>query len=251
MIKISPTQIAKKRDCLRKISFEYVLGLRPPPSPKQRFGLDVHEHLENWLQFGKYPDDSPEGRVAKQGIRNGWLPPPSKNLLIEEAFNIEMQSDIILGGRIDCVQPETEIPLLIDHKTTSSLVWAKTEEELENDPQAIIYSAAIALSLNAPLIDARWVYYAATNPLSGERKPAGAKPVEVQYDVRSNRFAELWNGICNDVETIYKIRTQQIQPHDLPSSPESCGKFGGCFFKEHCKVSGLDVIANAIEKERK
>lgn len=251
MIFISPTQIHKKRDCLRKISFEYVLGIKSPPSPKQQFGLDVHAHLEKWLQEGTYPPDTPEGLVARQGIRNDWLPAPSKNLLVEQKFVLEMSEDIRLIGYIDCVDPEVEIPIVIDHKTTSNLVWAKTQEELQKDPQAIIYSAAVALSLGAPAVTARWVYYSASNPRTGPRKPTGAKPVEIRFCVGSKDFEDGWLEICDDVGTIYNIRSQKIQPQDLPSSPEACDKFGGCFYRDQCSVSGMDVLFAAIEKERK
>jgi hypothetical protein len=249
-MKISATQIEKKIRCERLIGFQYVDGFEEPPTAKKDFGLGVHARQENWLGNGIYPDESPEGLVARQGIRNGWLPAPSKDLLIEHEFVIPMNDDLDLGGRIDCVVPG-KVPIVIDHKTTSNLSWAKTEKELREDTQAILYSVFAALHYNAALVRARWIYYSASNPKKGDRKPAGAKGVEVIFNVASLGFLQQWDRICQHVQRIVEIRTRKLHGKELPANSNSCGAYGGCYCKEMCQLSGIDKLASAIRQEQR
>jgi hypothetical protein len=192
VMKLSASQLSKGRRCLRAYAFEYVEGFKPGPSPKQQFGKDVHTQLERWLSQGKMPDNTPEGQVAKQGIQKNWLPVPSNKLLIEYEFEIPWFDDIIMMGFVDCAVSTAleEIPIVIDHKTTSSLNWAKTEEQLLLDEQALIYSLWAAWRWDVSKVKARWVYYAASNPVKGKRRPAGAKAVQVEFDVKSKTFQD-------------------------------------------------------------
>jgi len=50
MLKLSPSAVAKYRSCQRLYAFEYNQGFKPPTSPKQQFGKDVHAYLEKWLR---------------------------------------------------------------------------------------------------------------------------------------------------------------------------------------------------------
>lgn len=254
MMHISPTQIEKYRRCHRLIGYEYVENIKAPSSKKQEFGSAVHAKLETWLRGGKMPDDSPEGKTAKQAILRGWLPVPSPALLVETEFVIPVSDTLEISGRIDCIAPpdKNEYAIVIDHKTTSSLKWAKKTHELWNDPQAAIYSVYAALTYSAQYVKARWVYYAASNPVDGGmRRPTGAMPVEICFDVASAAFIEQWEQIQYDCAAIERIRTQQVKACDLAATPASCTAFGGCFFREHCNFNGDLALQTAIENDKK
>ena len=243
-MRISPTQITKYRRCQRLYAFEYVEGFKPPPSDKQQFGTDVHSELEQWLRDGRVPSNTPEGQTAKQGIKKGWLPTPDKGLFIEQEFAIDWDEDLEMIGFIDCVVPPdlADVPIVIDHKTTSSLNWCKTEEDLAKDEQAIIYSTVVAQQFKAQKVKARWIYYSASNPKSGRRKPNGARPVEVEFDVTSKSFLDLLKALLRDSKRIRRIRKRGIKGRALVPSPQSCEMFGGCPHKERCNLSGEDRL---------
>jgi hypothetical protein len=94
------------------------------------FGTAVHAQLERWLREGVKPDDTPAGRTAAQGLQ--WLPHPDTRLLLEQKFVFAVTDEISAGGIIDCLVPPeigNEV-IVVDHKSTSDLRWAKTEEQL-------------------------------------------------------------------------------------------------------------------------
>lgn len=231
---ISPTQVTKYRQCARKIGYEYVEGFRSPPSPKQAFGREVHRHLERWLRDGVLPDESPAGLVAKQGIGR-WLPPPGPELLVEHTWSIPLECGVVLSGIADCVQPPRgdELPLVIDHKSTSALKWALTPEQLGRDAQALLYATWAGLRFGACAVRARWIYYSASNPASGApRRPTGAKPVETIIVLPD--AVQIMRGVLRDVEAIVKIRSDQTCGLALPPSPASCDLYGGCYYRDKC-----------------
>jgi hypothetical protein len=206
-----------------------VEGFKPPPSVKQQFGTDVHTHLEHWLSKGIVPPDTPEGNVAKQGIQKGWI------------------DDVNMMGYIDCVEPPG---LVIDHKTTSSLNWAKTEEQLALDEQAIIYAIWAARTFNTTVVNARWIYYAASNPKTGVRKPAGSKAIQTSFDFTSRFVQKAVKDLLSFSKQLIWIRKNEIKAACVPPNPHACGAFGGCPHKERCGLSEGDRLAAYFDKER-
>lgn len=260
-IRISPSQVKTRRQCDRLIGFQYVEGIRPPSSVKQEFGTDVHKHLEEWLRDGKLPDKSPAGEVAKQGL--SWLPAPQVNLWTEHEFEFLWSelTNVFVHGFIDCIKhPEWELgqhdkkfivapPLVIDHKSTGDLRWAMDTSSLTKDPQAILYSLYAMFKWNVPFVKARWIYYAASNPKSGRRKPSGAKPVEVTFDHNSIAFREQVKQIGKDIEQIVHIRREGIPGKVLRPNPASCQMYGGCFFQDQCNLSADERLAGYMTRE--
>lgn len=252
-MRISPTQVGKGRRCERIIGFEYVEGIKAPSSIKQEFGTRVHAFLEEWLSAGVLPDNSPEGQVAKQGIQGKWLPPPDKGLMVEHKFQFLLEEDINLMGFVDCgVPPELTgdgVPVVIDHKTTSDLRWAKTESQLSGDEQALIYAMWAMLHWNTPTVKCRWIYYAASNPKSGPRKPRGAKPVELLFDARKEIFHSRVELLAKDIRRVVEIRKRGIPGLELQANPGGCGMFGGCFYRDRCQLEGGSRLAAYFEKD--
>jgi len=233
-VNISPTQLVKYRQCARKIGYEYVEGIKAPSTPKQEFGREVHKHLERWLRDGVLPDKSPAGLVAKQGIGR-WLPPPGPELLVEHTWSIPLECGVVLSGIADCVQPPRggELPLVIDHKSTSGLKWALTPEQLKTDVQSLLYATWAGLEFGARVVEVRWIYYSASNPRNGgPRKPTGVKPVGASI-VLPDAVA-LMRGVLRDVREIVRIRAEQYSGAQLPPSPASCDLYEGCQHRARC-----------------
>jgi len=244
---ISPTQIKKGRDCLRLIAYEYVLGQRPPSSVKQEFGTQMHGYLEQWLKRSIMPPPTPPGETARQGILPDVLPTPDPGLIIEQKFVYPWHGTTNASGLIDClVPPELSpdgIPLVIDHKSTSNLKWAMTEDQLAKDPQGIIYAIAAMLEWGVPKALSRWVYYSATNPQNGYRKPNGYRKVQYTFDKTTLEFRRNLSELCRSVDEVVHIRENKILPEALPASPHSCGNYGGCYFRDKCNLTTAERTA--------
>ena len=245
-MKISPTQLAKYRQCARIIGFEYVEGIKAPPSPKQQFGSRVHKHLEDWLRHSIMPPDTPEGLTARQGIGRGWLPDPSPYLLVEHEWLFDVGRDLEASGFADCIDPLGDRPLVIDHKTTSDLRWAKSPVELATDPQALLYAAWAMLKYRAPVVNIRWIYYAARN--REPRTPSGCKPVSGEFRANAPEFLAAFAAVLADARAVQSIRTVGVEGLNLKPSPASCGMFGGCFYRDRCNLSGGDRLVAHFEK---
>lgn len=251
-MKVSPTQVHKKRNCTRLIAYEYVLQQRAPSSIKQQFGKNVHAQLETWLRNGVVPDTSPAGETAKQGIQNDLLPVPNFDLLVECRFEYPWHTGTNVNGFIDCLIPpnvaDDGIPIVIDHKTTSNMRWAMTEDQLAKDPQGLIYAIYAMLRWGVRKAKSRWVYYSATNPKSGNRKPNGCKKIECEFDRNALEFRRNLSALCGDIDEIVRIRENKLLPADLPSCPGSCGNYGGCFFRGSCNLSKEEIITGYFDK---
>jgi hypothetical protein len=200
----------------------------------------VHAQLEAWLRDGKAPDDTPAGEVAKQGIQKDWLPVPGKSLLVEHKMDFYWRDGIQILGFIDCADPSTS--LVLDHKTTSNLKYAMTPEQLHEDPQALLYASWAAVEWDTPIVTARWVYYSASNPKSGPRRPTGCRVVEVPFDFLSDPDIELVDALDRDIKEVYNIKAKSIPGKELPPTPSSCGSYGGCPHRERCDLSGGDLL---------
>lgn len=250
---LSPSAVSKFKQCKRAFAFEYNEQIPAPATGKQQFGTAVHARLERWLRGATPPDDTPEGRTALQGISAGWLPAPDPRLLIEHRFFLPVDYGLTLNGIVDCIAPPNVIgpePLLIDHKTTSDLRWAKTPEQLAVDPQALIYVAWAMVNWNVRTVRARWVYYAASNPEDGRpRKPRGSKPVEVSFHASDDRFLGAVDVLIEDLYEMEILRREKTPGLKLPPSPESCGLFGGCAHVDRCALSAGDRLSAYLERE--
>lgn len=249
---LSANQINKWRRCNRAWGFEYLDELVPPPSLKQAFGSAVHAELEKWLKLGRMPSDTPAGKVAAQGLH--FLPTPRSGLKIEYGFDMAWIGDVTLTGFIDClcldgVEPSDKNnwkgsgrPLVIDHKTTSALRYTKTEAELLEDPQAILYAVYTMIAFEAPAVDARWVYYAASNSKGKPRKPTGCRSVEVCFSASDPGFLHRVEELLRDSEKMIQALRDKPPAISLDPEPKACGTFGGCPHRERCAFSDGEKI---------
>ena len=244
IVYVSPSQIKQWNLCKRKWAFSKINRLVEPTSLKQAFGTAGHAQLEKWLKEGKAPNKTPAGQVALQGIQEGWLPTPSKKLKVEHKFDFSIITkedyQVRMLGYIDCFDPADS--LVIDHKFTGDLKWAMTPDQLQLDPQAIIYSRFAHDELKQSNIKVRWLYYRFIWPT---KKPGGSKKVEHLFDWDSPDLQHMWNKIlriCDEI-AIAKLNWKNAEA-DAPATLDACSAFGGCFFRHNGCSADRDAPLN-------
>lgn len=173
---ISASQIATSRQCLRRWWFEKVRGVTSPGTAATLFGSTLHAVVEGYLlkmneqQLADHikatvPDTTPANiKKAKDllavAIPAAVLPPPGTGRVEEEMVIPFPPMPGGLKGRLDFVDLQRAVPLVLDHKTTSDPAYAKTEDTLRADPQVILYSRwALLQRPDADRVDVRYVYY--------------------------------------------------------------------------------------------
>jgi hypothetical protein len=238
--RLSPSQVATFRLCQRKWGFRYIEKIPDPPKAGQAFGKEGHARVEVWLRDGVAPGVDDLGVLIQKAIKPGYLPTPSKALLIEKrggGFILDTAIGVHFVGFIDCVVPpgvEVAEPIVVDHKFRKSLRYAESPGELVVDPQASIYSRVVALRFKLDRVVNRWLYYAA----SGEdrpRKPIGVSKVEI---LRTARELELgWREVLKDAARMKKAHDEGARAMDLEVGPGGCEAFGGCPYRARCNPS--------------
>lgn len=143
--------------CHRRWALNYVFGQKEPFTRANEIGVKVHAQLDHWLTTGS----DVLGVIAKSAQHH--YPLPGKDLLVEWGFNDRKkpanahwfppeQSLLRIGGVpligfMDLVNPRGAVGdpegtvEVIDHKTTSNLIYIKPKETLINTSQMAGYAA--------------------------------------------------------------------------------------------------------------
>jgi hypothetical protein len=248
MLKYSATQCAAFKTCQRLYAYNYVEGHRPPSSPKQQFGIDTHTELENWLNFGTVPS-----LVAQQGIK--YLPAPLPHLGLDptvitadnlfdfhgvQVYSVEHMVDVdVFGmranGKIDILEKTSTDEIVIhDHKTTSDLKYAMDSDRLGKDPAALFYALYVMLKFNIGRLYLHWIYYCASSPASGVRKPKGCREVWALIDSNDTETQDNLVDLVSGLASMRTIKEEKVLAESLPRNLGSCGNYGGCPHRGRC-----------------
>lgn len=247
MIHVSPSQLATFKDCRRKWAYRYIDGIKTPPKPTQAFGLEGHKRNENWLRHGKHVGDDDVGKVCAQGIKPGYMPTPSSDLLIESKLTIPILGGAVnMIGYIDCILPPrqagaaTTLPVAHDWKFTKDLRWAMTPAELAADSQAAVYTRWLQLKYKVPKVVARWIYFCGRVNAKSEdgrpRTPRGVKKVELTFttaEIEAN-----WERELEIAKQILETKTTYKKAEDVPGNELACDNYGGCDHRDRCPLGG-------------
>jgi len=187
-------------------------------------GSEVHEVLEDFLSWGVAPDEnSRAGRIAAAGLR--FLPSTDGDLGIEVPIHTK-GIDPPLVGYIDILDlSDPKQPVVIDHKTTSSWNWAKTSEQLRNDPQMIAYAQhALYECSAADTVEVSHIQYRTKGAPDARRVSAVLSREHVEQ-----HWAEL-------VELAAEMKKASLLESVEEAEPNysSCGAFGGCPYADTC-----------------
>lgn len=235
---VSPSQIKTFRDCMRKLAFDKIDRVERTQSAGAAFGDKVHKVGEAYMRFRTPPPKTPAGECFAQGIgKKDFLPKPHKDLLVEQHFVIELLEldRVLLHGYVDLQEPHEEQPKVIDYKYTKDRKWIPSFEELEVDPQVLIYGAAGLLSFETPRIETLWLYFV-TN--AARTKPKGISQRGIIWDFESLNAEGQMDRIIEDAAAIAHMRRTFDAAKDVPFNGAACQKFGGCEYKSICQRTG-------------
>jgi hypothetical protein len=219
----SPSQLSTFRDCRRKWFRVSVLGERPPSSPAAERGTRVHEQIEQWLMHGVAPTDGTARAMLRHLPPGGSVSPDH----VEQSFDLTPPGWVArVRGRIDLIDPSTN--QIIDHKTTATLNYAKSEQDLATDTQAIIYSAvalsgSLGIEFSEPL-----KFTLSYGTTRGAVKTALVSRTFTRAEL-SEPLARIGEEVSEQRDTAGALEWSEVEPNY-----QSCDKYGGCPFRDDC-----------------
>jgi hypothetical protein len=218
--------------CKRRWAIEYIWKIRFPPHPSAQLGTEVHGHLEDWLREAiPPPSHTKAGEIATRMIKH--LPPPGTGV-VERRFWFRTQHGHFYTGFIDW-SGIMEMPTVIDHKTSSNVAqYGKTEADLHNDVQAVIYSVAGMIGFDTDVLQLFWNY--------GETKGKyNATPVKthVHLPVVAHKFDTVIEPVAAEITSHVLAQTD---PMSFPPTPSACSAYGGCPHQSRCQLSLGEIM---------
>lgn len=253
---VSPSQLGVFRDeCERKWALRSIVKLTSEPHPSAKLGTEVdEEQLQPYLSKGQTFDFSRRsGEIAASAVP--FLPAPmTPGLELQKHFtmrspswrthNFGYQGYIDMWHRDSSVMPElpisdTQIPLVSDFKTTVNFRWAKSEEKLRKDPQAVIYGTFAMVETGARTADLAWIYMRTRETPKAIRRHLRVVGAEI-----GEEFKRIDEVAVRMVETRKIIAPTIEAALTLPPNLESCESFGGCPYRVHCQsdITSLPVL---------
>lgn len=235
---VSPSQIETWLGCNRQWYWQYPMGIKSPPTASTLIGSACHTIAEDFIQEQNGEDLSVK-RDGKDHHRSIVRPAmPTLRMLgdmhkaglghVERSMKRKLRNGLNLIGRIDFMSlPETDNPLVVDHKTTANLQYAKTEEELSTNIQMLAYAyEAVCLK---PLAKAVRV---AHNVMLTRGAPA-ARYTDALISVKDVHAG--WTRI-QDISDKMIETSKLASPADVPPTLSACDRFGGCFHRDRCSA---------------
>lgn len=206
--------------------------------------MRAHKIREDWLRDGHWPaEDSPERQCVAAGIP--YWPAPGTCNAVEYEAQVE-----IFGVRwwmkLDSIAhyvPDRYI-LIEDLKTTGDLKWAKTTEQLRDDPQWIAYGGWAALTFGVATVAGQWTYCVRPTPKS---KRTGARAVQI-VEPAADVISRLGWLTVTEVQPMIADNALPLNafPRDGIANG-ACDVFGreGCPYKAEClaDVSPEQIVA--------
>lgn len=254
-MRVSPSKISDYRDCPRKYWFKSVACVPAKKHPSAARGGRVHKMIEEWELTGKEPNTEDweiAQAIIEQLVKVWGVKPPLVEGQVEDKFRLVWRGWPDCNGKIDLFLPPVqrlinpwaeswrtpgEVPEewwadVIDHKTTASWKWAKTEEQLMCDAQAVIYSTM--RMKNYPFVRFSHVY--------GKTKGATTSKVVSVYFTPAILRPKIFNLYNTEIRSMVTTNNYR-QASDVPYNVESCGKYGGCPFRNLCAKLGVNPCA--------
>ena len=248
----SASQITTFRDCKRLWFYQSIMGLPTPQRASAALGEAVHTQLEKYLDDGTQPDASQAGRIAKAGLHLNPKPGTvwtevsmsGKNRDRKDVPEDEvpvpggMPRLIIAGtpinGYIDVLDVSANKPVVLDHKSTSSLDWAKTKQELVEDVQMVIYGSyaldvCASMGVDANVVEAGHIVYLTKGAPYAQR---------TTVDLTREHLASERKKIAATIEEMKDVAKERT-PATVSGEASVCSKYGGCHFKDKCKALGM------------
>jgi hypothetical protein len=240
--------------CPSRWFYRYVQGIKEPFSAAAKEGEAIHEQLEHFLATG----NDVLGRTARAGLH--LLPSPGVDLLVEHGLNDRPRPKPVNGRRVHWFAPEDSLvraadvpfvgfidlvnlrgqtvsgsgeqivdglPEVVDHKTSKSFDWAKTEEGLALSTQMNGYGMFVLAKTGAGAVRLSHNNYR-TDP---NRAPAARKVTTV---VSAAQVRERWHDVVDvEVEKMKSVVSEK-DVTKVEANLAACGDFGGCPHQSYC-----------------
>lgn len=226
---LSVSQIETFKTCPLHYKLRYIYKLQTPPSASISFGVTIHNTLKKYytdptIDIIKAYKESfvEEGYLNKKhkqeffkkgesyllGFLNNGYNSKTKTILLEEKFNVKINSSLKIGGTIDRVDDlgngRYEI---IDYKTGANI---PSQKDVDKDIQLSFYALALVRMYDAKMEDIKLsLYY-----------------LDTQEKITTRRTAE---DLENLIQEILEIRDQ------IEKSEFKCN--GNYFCQQGCEYS--------------
>jgi hypothetical protein len=239
----SPSSLETFHDCPRKWAYRKIDRAPEKPKPSALKGVRTHGQHERWLRDAiPYDMTKEEGEIAFRSMHA--LPPPRSGA-VEHTIRFSMEG-LEFGGIVDWCGRDWlggPNPVVLDHKTTGDLGWAKlTIEALLNHPQAPAYAHWAGEKTGAPLVDLRWNYTTTKRPFKFEPswhtvQTARATEAFRVYLPVAREMARVVSA-CNGERSAGRA----FSAKDVDANQAACHMYGGCDYRAICP----DGYAQAI-----
>lgn len=249
---VSASAINQWEECERKWGFRYLEGDRPPQKPSAALGQEVEEQqLQPWLLEARaldYSKPTKSGYIAEKMLP--LLPPP-------KTPGITLQRKVLMPsarpnathgyiGYIDLFATDSSVfPGLRggvlgigDFKTTKHFRWAKNEEALLTDPQAMIYAMYVMFADNVDVVDLAWTY--------GKTVPA-YRAQRTHLRVLAPHVAAQFERLDEIGERLAGIKQANPPVRELKPNALMCDAYGGCPYRHKCNLSPT-VVASQMNQ---
>jgi DNA helicase II / ATP-dependent DNA helicase PcrA len=239
-LKISPSAIDTLESCPQKYLFNYAWRLRGGPAAAMSFGSVMHNTIKyfigemakghtlpfeeverkfelEWTSAG-FEDDYQEQEYKKDGLAQlrafyaSTLASPPDVVAQEKVFDLPMENNVVLTGRMDqvnCLAPGQEE--IVDYKTGRP----RNEDKAKKDVQLSVYALAAREVFDWNPVRLTLHYLQTNQPVSATRDDKQLKKVraeiqEAAADIRAGEFPAKPGFACRfcDYESICPAREQ-------------------------------------------
>jgi hypothetical protein len=233
------------------------MGEKPPDTPAQKRGKEVHAILEEYFKTGVIPQTHPLGyyRYVEWLVDAGILPVPGKEFIAaEHRIFLDTATGLPIGGYDDGegvplvgvvdAGAYDRVPMEIgDLKTTSDLRWAKTPAELQVDTQMNTY-AQWAFGIDKDLEEVTVAhYYVKVDPPGKQavKNPKSTKVLRVSTEISRAGALRTWQ---RDIAIMEQMKVAALVPsfEDLTPNINFCPSYGGCDFKPTCGIKASKTL---------
>lgn len=237
----SVSQVENFLRCERKWAFNKIDRIEEPSTLAQELGKEVHEQHENYLRFGTpYDLGADAGQIAFSGHKHLPLP-GTPGMRIEEWFVFRFGVAVYRGLKDIEILQTGRIPRVIDHKSTASFRWQKTEEELKTDIQACIYAADAMEKSGSAVVDCKWIYH---------RTKGARRSAVTEVSLRDTDVLPVLEKVDEAAKQMITVLKTVSNGMEATPNFTSCSLFGGCHFRGiKCDVRPRNVLVSLMRQK--
>lgn len=220
---VSPSQIREFEECERKWFLGSVCHVQTPQRSGAIRGDEIHRQLEAYAETGAQPSDS----AAYDAVP--FVKDRGPHILtegrLEKLFPMQL-AGMKLRGRFDRLDVGG-LPALVhvwDYKSTGRPEYAKKDEQIPADTQAVIYGGWALHRWPSVKSVRTTLLYIPTN---------GQKPFPRTGEEPRAKILERFGALGAVVERMKPLAVR-TDWREVPPNYNTCAKYGGCPHQERC-----------------